>query len=63
MYSMVLALLRIRRLGATVPIAPFSASHNYRIKTLQDWMDWASFSYPVNLTQQPPASLPCGLDS
>jgi aspartyl-tRNA(Asn)/glutamyl-tRNA(Gln) amidotransferase subunit A len=25
------------------------------------WMDWAPFSYPFNLTQQPAASIPCGL--
>ena len=28
----------------------------------RDWMDWTPFSYPFNLTQQPAASLPCGLD-
>ncbi|ALM53349.1 hypothetical protein BJB45_12615 [Halomonas huangheensis] len=48
----------------TMPLAPFAAGHNvppggpYR-----DWMDWTPFSYPFNLTQQPSASLPCGLDS
>jgi aspartyl-tRNA(Asn)/glutamyl-tRNA(Gln) amidotransferase subunit A len=25
------------------------------------WTDWAPFSYPFNLTQQPAASVPCGL--
>ncbi len=25
------------------------------------WVDWTPFSYPFNLTQQPAASLPCGL--
>ena len=25
------------------------------------WTDWAPFSYPFNLTQQPAASIPCGL--
>jgi aspartyl-tRNA(Asn)/glutamyl-tRNA(Gln) amidotransferase subunit A len=24
------------------------------------WMNWAPFSYPFNLTQQPAASIPCG---
>lgn len=48
----------------TLPIAPFEAGHNvppgghYR-----EWMDWTPFSYPFNLTQQPAASLPCGLDA
>ena len=25
------------------------------------WTQWAGFSYPINLTQQPAASIPCGL--
>jgi aspartyl-tRNA(Asn)/glutamyl-tRNA(Gln) amidotransferase subunit A len=25
------------------------------------WTDWSPFSYPFNLTQQPAASIPCGL--
>jgi aspartyl-tRNA(Asn)/glutamyl-tRNA(Gln) amidotransferase subunit A len=25
------------------------------------WLDWTPFSYPFNLTQQPAASVPCGL--
>ncbi|USZ49623.1 amidase [Halomonas sp. DN3] len=47
----------------TMPISPFEAGHNvppggpYR-----EWMDWTPFTYPFNLTQQPAASLPCGLD-
>ena len=27
------------------------------------WTDWAPFSYPFNLTQQPAAAIPCGLTS
>jgi len=27
----------------------------------EDWMDWSPFTYPFNLTQQPAASVPCGL--
>jgi aspartyl-tRNA(Asn)/glutamyl-tRNA(Gln) amidotransferase subunit A len=27
------------------------------------WTDWAPFSYPFNLTQQPAATVPCGLTS
>jgi aspartyl-tRNA(Asn)/glutamyl-tRNA(Gln) amidotransferase subunit A len=27
------------------------------------WTDWAPFSFPFNLTQQPSASIPCGLSS
>jgi aspartyl-tRNA(Asn)/glutamyl-tRNA(Gln) amidotransferase subunit A len=25
------------------------------------WIDWTPFTYPFNLTQQPAASIPCGL--
>lgn len=27
----------------------------------REWTDWTPFSYPFNLTQQPAASVPCGL--
>ncbi|MCG6656916.1 amidase [Halomonas campisalis] len=47
----------------TMPIAPFEAGHNAPPGGhYQEWMDWTPFSYPFNLTQQPAASLPCGLD-
>lgn len=47
----------------TLPIAPFAAGHNVPPDgPYRDWMDWTPFSYPFNLTQQPAASLPCGLD-
>ncbi|MDH2298334.1 amidase [Cobetia sp. 29-18-1] len=47
----------------TLPISPFAAGHNVPPgKKYADWMDWTPFSYPFNLTQQPAASLPCGLD-
>jgi len=26
-----------------------------------DWLDWSPYTYPFNLTQQPAASVPCGL--
>lgn len=46
-----------------MPIAPFTAGHNVPPEgPYHDWMDWTPFSYPFNLTQQPAASLPCGLD-
>ena len=28
--------------------------------TQKQWVDWAPFSYPFNLTRQPAASVPCG---
>lgn len=47
----------------TMPISPFAAGHNVPPDgPYRDWMDWTPFSYPFNLTQQPAASLPCGLD-
>jgi aspartyl-tRNA(Asn)/glutamyl-tRNA(Gln) amidotransferase subunit A len=29
--------------------------------TQKEWVEWAPFSYPFNLTRQPAASVPCGL--
>jgi aspartyl-tRNA(Asn)/glutamyl-tRNA(Gln) amidotransferase subunit A len=29
----------------------------------KDWLDWSPYTYPFNLTQQPAASVPCGLSS
>jgi aspartyl-tRNA(Asn)/glutamyl-tRNA(Gln) amidotransferase subunit A len=29
--------------------------------TQTEWVEWAPFSYPFNLTRQPAASIPCGL--
>ena len=47
----------------TMPISPFEAGHNVPPGgAFQEWMEWTPFSYPFNLTQQPAASLPCGLD-
>ncbi len=28
---------------------------------LTRWIEWAGFSYPVNLSQQPAAVIPCGM--
>jgi aspartyl-tRNA(Asn)/glutamyl-tRNA(Gln) amidotransferase subunit A len=28
-----------------------------------DWLNWSPYTYPFNLTQQPAASVPCGLAS
>nr|WP_298249356.1 amidase [uncultured Halomonas sp.] len=47
----------------TLPISPFEAGHNVPPGgPYHEWMEWTPFSYPFNLTQQPAASLPCGLD-
>jgi aspartyl-tRNA(Asn)/glutamyl-tRNA(Gln) amidotransferase subunit A len=45
-----------------LPITAFDAGHNVPPgSAFGDWMEWTPFSYPFNLTQQPAASVPCGL--
>jgi len=46
----------------TLPITAFVAGQEVPDpKTKKRWTEWASFSYPFNLTQQPACSVPCGL--
>ncbi len=46
----------------TLPIAAFDAGEEYPgAKAGMHWTDWTPFTYPFNLTQQPAASVPCGL--
>lgn len=46
----------------TLPIAAFDAGQEYPgVKGGRGWTDWTPFTYPFNLTQQPAASVPCGL--
>jgi aspartyl-tRNA(Asn)/glutamyl-tRNA(Gln) amidotransferase subunit A len=48
-------------LTPTVPIAAFAAGVERPDPARQErWIDWAPFSNPFNLTQQPVASVPCG---
>jgi aspartyl-tRNA(Asn)/glutamyl-tRNA(Gln) amidotransferase subunit A len=45
----------------TVPIEPFGANREVPEGSgMRDWEEWAPFSYPFNLSQQPAASVPCG---
>ena len=45
-----------------LPITAFAAGHNVPPDShYREWMHWTPFSYPFNLTQQPAASVPCGL--
>jgi aspartyl-tRNA(Asn)/glutamyl-tRNA(Gln) amidotransferase subunit A len=46
----------------TLPIPAFEAGQEHPgAKAGRRWTDWTPFSYPFNLTQQPAASIPCGL--
>lgn len=47
-------------LTPTLPIPAFAAGQETPSQSGR-WMDWTPFSYPFNLTQQPAASVPCGL--
>ncbi|MHA6345564.1 amidase [Roseivivax sp. CAU 1761] len=48
----------------TVPIAPFAVNHDVPPQSgLSDWTEWAPYTYPFNLSQQPVASVPCGCDA
>ncbi|VVN65336.1 amidase [Pseudomonas fluorescens] len=45
-----------------LPITAFEAGHNVPPGSpFGEWMEWTPFSYPFNLTQQPAASVPCGV--
>ncbi len=49
-------------LTPTLSIAAFDAGKEVADNMLQSrWTDWTPFSFPFNLTQQPAASIPCGL--
>jgi aspartyl-tRNA(Asn)/glutamyl-tRNA(Gln) amidotransferase subunit A len=46
----------------TLPLAAFEAGKEVaHVLKEKRWTDWSPFSYPFNLTQQPAASIPCGL--
>ena len=48
-------------LSPTVAIPPFAAGCDVPPGSgLESWTDWAGFSYPINLSQQPACSVPCG---
>ena len=47
----------------TVPLPAFATGHVVPPSGEwgAEWIDWAPYSYPFNLTQQPAASIPCGM--
>ncbi|MFC4563744.1 amidase [Nocardiopsis mangrovi] len=48
-------------LTPTMPLPAFEAGREVPPgSTARRWTDWAGFSYPFNMTQQPAASVPCG---
>ncbi len=48
-------------LTPTLPIPAFDAGLEVPAGSgMGRWTEWAPFSYPFNLTQQPAASMPCG---
>ena len=48
-------------LTPTLPLAAFAAGVERPDPARQPrWLNWAPFSHPFNLTQQPAASVPCG---
>jgi aspartyl-tRNA(Asn)/glutamyl-tRNA(Gln) amidotransferase subunit A len=44
----------------TLPIAAFDVGRDAP-KGMKRWTNWTPFTFPFNLTQQPAASIPCGL--
>lgn len=48
-------------MSPTVPIVAFDAGHDVpKDSGLESWVEWSSFSFPINLSQQPACSVPCG---
>ena len=45
----------------TLPVPAFKAGEEVADGSQTRWTDWAAFTYPFNLTQQPAVSIPCGL--
>lgn len=44
-----------------MPIPAFDAGGNVPPDSdMTEWMQWTPFSYPLNLSEQPAASVPCG---
>ncbi|WP_421590598.1 amidase [Shinella sp. M27] len=49
-------------ISPTTPILPFEAGRDVPLGWEgRSWVEWCSFSFPINLSQQPACSIPCGL--
>jgi aspartyl-tRNA(Asn)/glutamyl-tRNA(Gln) amidotransferase subunit A len=49
-------------LTPTLPLPAFKAGQEMAsVMKEKRWTDWTPFTYPFNLTQQPAATIPCGL--
>jgi aspartyl-tRNA(Asn)/glutamyl-tRNA(Gln) amidotransferase subunit A len=49
-------------LTPSLPLAAFDAGREVAdVMKEKRWTEWTPFTYPFNLTQQPAASIPCGL--
>ena len=49
-------------LTPSLPLAAFDAGREVAdVIKEKHWTDWTPFTYPFNLTQQPAASIPCGM--
>nr|WP_252121698.1 amidase family protein [Rhizobium sp. RCAM05350] len=49
-------------ISPTTPILPFEAGRDVPFGCEgRSWVEWCSFSFPINLSQQPACSIPCGL--
>ena len=48
-------------ISPTVPIPAFDVGVNVpKGSDYESWVEWSTFSYPINLSQQPACSVPCG---
>lgn len=48
-------------ISPTVAIPPFEAGQDVpKGSGMTDWIEWLSFTFPANLSQQPTCSVPCG---
>lgn len=48
-------------MSPSVPVLPFEAGNDVPPgNEAESWVEWSSFSFPINLSQQPACSVPCG---